>query len=519
MHQALLIPEVLLNIFAHVNPTLDPWLTRNYDKISLGRKSLAALATTCKAFHEPAMDLLWAEVHQLEPLLGCITRLHSTIYSKHPSQWWNPWHDYHSRTWAGLPDLEPLSAHETCQFLRHSARVRSLIIPYHDRLVHFLSAIPIETCLFPRLRSLTWGLSTAKYMDLFLPHTLRKCHLSTVNEGLKYLVTRCSALEHLSIDRFDPLAGDELSLLSDSVRLCKRLVRLSCPSLDWAAWKHLSDLPTLLGVQIDANRSAFLWPLERDIVNLSPFLNLKDLSILLSSPAYVIAVMEHSQFPSLIKFTVRLELPPPAVAEQLFNTLSQCTTSQILEQIDITLDDYEDDYPDPDNDQDPPPPGNILTVIPHLLCFTQLRILQLNIHGSYIRLDNDILLVAMSAWPHIQTLKIKNSSLPPPVTFRGLFTAMRQCPHLNNLDIAIDTENIDIDPNAEPTPHTSLQTLELGSARYWVRNPEAVASIIFTWLPCIDGVDMPNGQMKDVHLHLERLRVAALDAAKAVSYN
>ncbi|KAG2148772.1 hypothetical protein DEU56DRAFT_782106 [Suillus clintonianus] len=501
MHQALLIPEVLLDIFAH--------LTR---KIPLGRKSLAALATTCKAFHEPAMDLLWAEVHQLEPLLGCITRLHSIIYTQH--KWWTS-HDYHS-TWAGLPDLEPLSAHETCQFLRHSARVQSLIIPYHDRLVHFLSAIPIETCVFPGLQSLTWRLSTPKYMDIFLPHTLRKCHLSTVNETLKYLVARRSALEHLSIDHFDPRAADELSLLSDSVRLCKRLVRLSCPPLDWAAWKHLSNLPTLLGVQIDAKRSAFLWPLERDMFNSSPFLNLRDLSIMHSSAAYIIAVMEHSQFPSLIKFTVRLELPSPAVAEQLFHTLSQCTTSQILEEIDIILDDYEDDYPDPDNDQDPPPPGNILTVIPHLLCFTQLRILELDFQGSYIRLDNDILLVAMSAWPHIHTLKITDSSLRPSVTFRGLFTAMRQCPHLDSLEIVIDTENIDIDPNAEPTPHTSLRTLELETDHYWVRNPEAVASIIFTWLPCIDGA---GGGMENVIFYLERLRAAALDAVEAVSYN
>ncbi|KAG2148797.1 hypothetical protein DEU56DRAFT_81239 [Suillus clintonianus] len=513
MHQALLIPEVLLDIFAHVNPTLDPlqWVTRDY--IKLGRKSLAALATTCKAFHEPAMDLLWAEVHQLEPLLGCITRLHSIIYSKH--QWWKS-HEYHSRrTWAGLPDLEPLSAHETCQFLRHSARVRSLIIPYQDRLVHFLSAIPIETCLFPRLRSLTWGLSTAKYMDLFLPHTLRKCHLSTINEGLKNLATRCSALEHLSIDHSDPCTADELSLLSDSVRLCKRLVRLSCPPLDWAAWKHLSDLPTLLGVRIDANRRAFLWPLERDIVNLSPFLNLKDLSIWLSSAAYVIAVMEHSQFPSLINFTARLELPSPAVAEQLFNALSQCTTSQILEEIAINFDDYEDSR----WRSRPSTPRNILTVIPYFLCFTQLQVLQLHFHGSCIRLDNDILLVAMSAWPHIHTLEITDSSLRPHVTFRGLFTAMRQCPHLDSLEIAIDTENIDIDPNAEPTPHTSLQTLEFGSTYHWVGNPEAVASIIFTWLPCVHDVNTIAEGSVDLNFYLERLRVAALDAAEAVSHN
>ncbi|KAJ8584599.1 hypothetical protein M405DRAFT_746684, partial [Rhizopogon salebrosus TDB-379] len=34
---------------------------------------LAALARTCKTFHDPAMNLLWAELDDLDPLLGCVT--------------------------------------------------------------------------------------------------------------------------------------------------------------------------------------------------------------------------------------------------------------------------------------------------------------------------------------------------------------------------------------------------------------------------------------------------------------
>lgn len=70
-HRALLVPDILLVIFEHVN----------HEKISRwSRKSLAALASTCKAFHEPAMDLLWANMDGIEPLLGCVTRLHPMIY-------------------------------------------------------------------------------------------------------------------------------------------------------------------------------------------------------------------------------------------------------------------------------------------------------------------------------------------------------------------------------------------------------------------------------------------------------
>ncbi|KAG1884698.1 hypothetical protein F4604DRAFT_1731659, partial [Suillus subluteus] len=260
MHQALLIPEVLLEIFTHVNEIL-------YTPPST-EKSLAALATTCKVFHEPAMDLLWAEIYQLDPLLGCVTRLHPLIY-RSGIKW--------DRSW--VEGVEPLSAHEARQFLRHSARVRKLNIS-SDHPFYLLSVIPAEACVFPRLRSLT--LSTT-YLDLFLPHMLHQCHLLlTVNESLKSVVTRGTTLEHLCLylfyTRADNSIADELSLLSDRIRWYTRLnsVTLCCPMLDWAAWQHLSYLPTLLRMIIQPWHTYGDPPslLEQDIINFSPFLNI-----------------------------------------------------------------------------------------------------------------------------------------------------------------------------------------------------------------------------------------------------
>jgi hypothetical protein len=74
MHQALLVPEVLLEIFAHVNDT------ESCSTLISSQKHLAALAETCKTFYEPAMEFLWAEINELEPLLGCVTRLHPLVY-------------------------------------------------------------------------------------------------------------------------------------------------------------------------------------------------------------------------------------------------------------------------------------------------------------------------------------------------------------------------------------------------------------------------------------------------------
>jgi hypothetical protein len=76
MHQALHIYEIIVEIFSHVN-TVRPL---SYRQDAFVWKSLAALATTCKTFHEPAMDELWAVMYGLTPLLGCVARLHPIIY-------------------------------------------------------------------------------------------------------------------------------------------------------------------------------------------------------------------------------------------------------------------------------------------------------------------------------------------------------------------------------------------------------------------------------------------------------
>jgi len=223
MHRALFLSEILREIFWY----LKDWL-------SWSEKSLAALARTCKTFNEPAMDFLWANICSIEPLLGCVTRLHPMIY-----------HDGHEKTFRPQC-VEPLSEFEAHQFLRHACRVRSLWV-YEDHL-HLLSVLPIDACVFPRLSSLTGMVSpsNSRYLPLFLSPTLRRysLHLTLPSEELKSIGARCPVLEMLSIIR--PPRGHtvlEVSLISDIIRSCKRLIDLRCPlPLDSAAWTHLSNL-------------------------------------------------------------------------------------------------------------------------------------------------------------------------------------------------------------------------------------------------------------------------------------
>ncbi|KAG1884682.1 hypothetical protein F4604DRAFT_184360 [Suillus subluteus] len=469
MHRALFVSDILLYIFTHVD-RIPPIAVNNSSSPS--RKSLASLAATCKAFYEPAMDLLWADVFGLERLLGCVTRLHPLVYRA--SRDWDPW--------AG--GVEPLSADEARQCLRHSARIRSLTILRTDnRLVPLLSVIPVDVCVFPRLQRLS--LPSPKYLGLFLSHTLRHCFVSSGN------------VNHA-------IPADQLSLLSDRVRLCNQLVTLSCPPLDWAAWKHLSNLPTLAEIEVHGIPP---WLLEQHILNFSPFLHLTSLSFWVYSAAYATTILQHLQFPSLKSFLIDVDVLTLTEAERFFRALSNC--KQTLEQLTIIFERYHD------------PQYKALTAIQHLLSFTQLRSLRLGNYdsGACICLDNNLLLEAMSAWPHIHTLTIEDSSGLPFVTFRGLFTAIRQRPQLESLRLYIDTLNIDIDPDAEPIQH-SLQTLHMETPGAYLVNAEVLARIIFKWLPCVDQVNKVVcgwGAWNEVNKHLVSLRTAALHASGAAS--
>ncbi|KAG9316253.1 hypothetical protein JVU11DRAFT_2281 [Chiua virens] len=77
MHSALQLDEILLNIFSHCNQRrilLIPYGRdgRRSDRFSIA--DFAALARTCRALKELALDLLWSELADLTHLAGCLSK-------------------------------------------------------------------------------------------------------------------------------------------------------------------------------------------------------------------------------------------------------------------------------------------------------------------------------------------------------------------------------------------------------------------------------------------------------------
>jgi hypothetical protein len=353
--------------------------------------------------------------------------------------------------------------------LRHAARVRSLRV-LRNEYFHLLRVLSIdsETCAFPGLLALEWEPDNINGLPLFLSPTLRRCILSVVHPALKSIGTRCHGLEILSFGRSTERAHDDPSLLSDMIRSCTRLKHLRCIPLDYAAWNHLSNTPTLLTVNICGGLNRML--LDRDNVNFAPFRNITALHADVISAADMITVIRHSEFPSLREFFFMSACALPWA--ELLRALTQCKACDTLENIFISS-----RSPDIGCSHD------LLTTIRQLRCFLQLRTLRLFVNYP-ISLDNEFILEVMSGCPRIHSLTLWDSGPHPSViTFRGLFAALRLCPHLDYLHVELDAVNIDIDPGAESFQHTSLRKLNVGSSP--VQDPKTVAHIISSAFPDI----------------------------------
>lgn len=498
MHPALFLSEVLREIFPHlyqipgVNSGLSPEM-RMSEALFVLRKSLAALARTCKTFHEPAMELLWGDLDGITPLLGCVPTLYPIIGGKH-------WKDF-----SCLPvGIKPLSKHETLHFMRHAARVRVLRMTANH--LYFLRVLEAsETSLFPQLWSLSLSeMPDARHAQFLLSPALRRLSIKTLSSDIPSIVARCAALEDLIIKRPYHNTAYELSLPSDIVRSCKRLVNLSCNTpLNWAAWKHLSDTPTLRTVDIGGGvLSSFDYRLT-----FAPFIELTSLSLSSDTTTDITALLQHSEFPSLQSFNMRVRGCTRAEAEQFFRALSQCKASRTLKHIEIDC--HEQSQPDEQL-------GMSLTVIRQFLCFTQLKNLRIHVHHP-IYLDDDLLVEAMSSWPHICSLILMGRLRQPTVTFRGLFAALHFCPHLHTLQVMIDTSmSIDIGPAAESFQHTSLRKLRVGASSVAATEVEAVARIIFSVLPCADLVTEWGGGSRGSLWHEVNRRIQALRSSLAL---
>ncbi|KAG1780104.1 hypothetical protein EV702DRAFT_1084745, partial [Suillus placidus] len=180
------------------------------------------------------------------------------------------------------------------------------------------------------------------------------------------------------------------------------------------AWKHLSNLPTLLKLETGSGS----WPLDRHDLRFALF-NVPILNFYVQTASYTIMALQRSEFPSLQQFEMHVQVKPFAQAEQLFCALSQCNAYHTREYIVIFCFDSDGESDEEQSDKS-------FTAISQFLHFTQLRTLGLVFENYPVYIDNDLLLKSMSSWRHIRYMTLANHQLrPPTITFRGLFDGLR----------------------------------------------------------------------------------------------
>ncbi|KAI9567219.1 hypothetical protein HD554DRAFT_1008927 [Boletus coccyginus] len=72
MHHALHIEEILLSVFSYCYTNEYRLRSHSGYLCRYANADLAALARTCKRFKEPALDMIWAELNDLVPLVRCL---------------------------------------------------------------------------------------------------------------------------------------------------------------------------------------------------------------------------------------------------------------------------------------------------------------------------------------------------------------------------------------------------------------------------------------------------------------
>ncbi|KAJ7075311.1 hypothetical protein B0H15DRAFT_659498 [Mycena belliarum] len=241
MHRCLKIVELVDMICFHLLPRR--------------KRSLAALARTCKAFHEQALDHLWHDQETLCNVLRCMPGVFDTYHA--PSPIAGPNHC--------MRLLRPIVASDWLRPLDHARRVKHLKIDSHpgapldpslSEILPVLSQCLPSHSLFPNLRTLRWnpGSSEFIYMPMVVNPSLTtlffECEPTSTNLSILSTLPRSfTTLRNLSIGVvFD--SDPTRSAVSSFVQAIGNVQSLSLAIPDLAAFQHIGRLLSLVTLHV-----------------------------------------------------------------------------------------------------------------------------------------------------------------------------------------------------------------------------------------------------------------------------
>ncbi|KAH7931392.1 hypothetical protein BV22DRAFT_1053386 [Leucogyrophana mollusca] len=486
MHPCLLIPEIQLCVFYRLFDTDDGPLAWRAPMDA--RKTLAALARTCRAFQEAALDVQWGDLDCLARLIQCL-----------PRDLWGMAPHKDTTLIQVIVFHRPMVLSDWAIFHKYAPRVRSLSGAYGSTLTvppmcirispevfGELSSSPIKTTLLPNLTTLKWYLEPANFpvLEQLLSTRLGSLIITTNSHMmaprelsmLSSLGDICPQLKCLAFTGRIPSNGPIMEVLSRSVCRLRRLEKLVCGMLTPSAMVCLARAPSLTHL-------TFMLPdsiLPESHPRAPAFPGISSLDISASSLVTVASFMEQTQASTDTLNVHCLTASPAAVIGQFFASLSPMNLGKTLTR--IVINDLNEEVVLLDHVD---PPGYIITIeaFRPLLRYRDLLHLELEFQSDFILNDIDLKEIA-GAFPCLEILLLNRTCgwrTPTRATSQGLLSVLGQCPSLRQLAVIIDFSSIESNQASLKYSRggiifSRLDELHLGNSK--LENPDAVAAFL-----------------------------------------
>ncbi|KAG2043390.1 hypothetical protein BDR03DRAFT_1087600 [Suillus americanus] len=475
MHPALRIFEVIDIISSHTE-----------------HGSLPALASTCRAFESPALNVLWRNLQSVEPLVKCL-----------PS-------DLFGIDREGLVLQKPLDHKMWDTLSRYTSYVRSITQPGNSTSIEPLGLILLScplapASLFPKLCRLTWHADVTRGATEFLrmafvPSLLSlslNVHISSASPAFlpvfSSLGTLCPRLHSMNLRSshlhpVDAPSPNNSPFIIQPISQLHHLRNLEVWDLGIQGIQQIMLLRALQKLTLDFRASSSSAWSRRLPSQLLGFQNLHLLCLTADAferPSNFLSSLTIVRTKKVaVYFDVTLAVSPIPVLSQFLAILQEKCDNRKLEYFAFIAISKLELWMLTKSD-----------IFVSLRAFSNLTHLDIE-RGCAISISDEELCYLTGAWPKLQVLRIScfvtvdwdTTAVP---TFHGLIRILRLCPALISLALVIDTtklDDIDLRNPGGENFYSHLKDLSLGNSV--IDSPLNVAFILGDLFPHLEQVDL-----------------------------
>ncbi|KAG1751465.1 uncharacterized protein EDB91DRAFT_1216743 [Suillus paluster] len=441
------------------------------------RRSLPALAATCRAFEHPALNALWRDLQSLDPLIRCLPN------------------DLFDRDQGIMILKKPLDNDMWETLSSYTSRVHSFTqsgnLTGIELLGELMLSCPLTPAsLFPNLRKLTWNgdgtHSAAEILRMASVPTLVELDVwmtstsSAFVSVLSSIGTLCPRLQNMELRLLPVECTRKVSpFIIQTLSQLQHLHTLAVWDLGNQGIQQIMQLPALQSLNLDLKTSS-AWE-TRSHLQFPGFhpLNLFGMSIDSFERASnfwgSLQVVKSREI--AVGFTSQAA-QSPAMLSQFFTIMQErCDNDTLLR---FLLHGFS---------------SKVHTewgVFTSLHAYRNLTGLRIDT-GCKISISDDELCQLVRGWPKLRTLEISRcvsidtTTVP---TFHGITRLLQLCPALSSLGLVIDTTKLEgIDLNSPYSwSYNRLQCLTLGNSL--IESPPKVALILSCLFPLIRRVEL-----------------------------